>query len=105
MPESIEFAKLFQASVSEGIANTLGRTVMETVRNLLSHPFTTYAEKPADLDRELLTVFGSGATTLEKMITKDLFERLDLHYSNQLDFETSINLARRDMAHGQRESN
>jgi hypothetical protein len=105
MTGSIEFAKLFQASVSEGIANTLGKTIMETVKNLLNHPFAAYAEKPGDFDRELSTVFGSGATTLEKMITKDLFQRLDLHYSNQLDFETSINIARRDMAHSQRVSN
>jgi hypothetical protein len=105
MPGSIEFAKLFQASVSDGLANTLGKTVMETVRNLLNHPFTDYAEKPAELHRELSTVFGSGAVTLEKMISKDLFQRLDLHYSNQLEFEASVNLARRDLAHSQRGSN
>ena len=94
MPKSMEFANTFQLSVGEGIANTLGVSVMETLKNLLNHSFKTYAEKPAEFHRELSRFFGSAAITLEKMITKDLFQRLDLHYSKELEFETSINLAR-----------
>jgi hypothetical protein len=96
MPKPLEFAKIFQISVADGLANTLGASVMETLKNLLNHPFETYAEKPAELHRELSKVFGFGATTLERMITKELFQRLGLHYSNQLDFETGVNLAKHD---------
>ncbi len=99
------FANTFQLSVAEGLANTLGAIVMQTLKNVLSYSFETYAEKPSELHRELSRVFGSGATTLERMITKELFQRLDLHYSNELDFETSINVARRDMILSERGNN
>jgi hypothetical protein len=102
MPKPLEFARIFQVSVAEGLANTLGVSVMETLKTLLNHSFETYAEKPAELHRELSRVFGFGATTLERMITKELFQKLDLHYSTQLDFETSVNLARHDMILSQR---
>jgi len=97
MRESREFANMFQLSVAEGLANTLGEIVMQTLKTLLSYSLETYAEKPSELHRELSRVFGSGATTLERMITKELFQRLNLHYPNELDFEESVNLARRDM--------
>jgi hypothetical protein len=103
--ESLEFANTFQLSVVEGLANTLGSIVMQTLKTLLSHSLETYAEKPIELHRELSRVFGSGATTLERMITKELFQRLSLRYSNELDFETSVNLARRDMILSERGNN
>jgi hypothetical protein len=103
--ESRDFANAFQQSVAEGLANTLGSIVMQTLKTLLSYSLETYAEKPSELHRELSRVFGSGATTLERMITKELFQRLSLRYSNELDFETSVNLARRDMILSERGNN
>jgi hypothetical protein len=103
--ESREFANTFQLSVVDSLANTLGGIVMQTLKTLLSHSLETYAEKPDELHRELSRVFGSGATTLERMITKELFQRLSLRYSNELDFETSINIARRDMMLSERGNN
>jgi len=106
MRESPQFANMFQLSVAEGLANTLGATMMQTLKNVLGHSFETYAEKPLELHRELFKVFGSGATTLERMITKELFQkRLDLHHSNELDFKASVNMARRDMILSQRGNN
>ena len=105
MRQSTGFANTFQLSVAEGLANTLGSIVMQTLKSVLSYPFETYAEKPSELHRELSGVFGSGATTLERMITKELFRRLDLHYSNELDFEQSVNLARRDIVLSARGNN
>ena len=96
---------MFQLSVAQGLANTLGGIVMQTLKNALAYSFATYAEKPLELHRELSRVFGSGATILERMITKELFQRLDLRYSNELDFETSVNLARRDMSLSERGNN
>src|SRR5690348_10673771 len=103
--ESRNFANTFQQSVVEGLANTLGSIVMQTLKTVLSYSLETYAEKPSELHRELSRVFGSGATTLERMITKELFQKLSLRYSNELDFETSVNLARRDMTLSERGNN
>ena len=103
--ESREFANAFQLSVAEGLANTLGAIVMQTLKTVLSYSLEMYAEKPSELHRELSRVFGSGATILERMITKELFQRLSLRYSNELDFETSVNLARRDMILSERGNN
>jgi hypothetical protein len=105
MRESREFANTFQLSVAQGLANTLGEIVMQTLKTVLSHPLETYADKPSELHHELSRVFGSGATTLERMITRELFQRLSLRYSNELDFETSVNLARRDMILSERGNN
>src|SRR6058998_1774295 len=72
MRQSPGFANVFEASVAEGLANTLGAIVMQTLKSVLSYSFEAYAEKPSELHRELSGVFGSGATTLERMITKEL---------------------------------
>jgi len=103
--ESREFANTFQLSVVEGLANTLGSIVMQTLKTLLNYSLETYADKPSELHRELSRVVGSGATTLEHMITKDLFQKLSMRYSNELDFETSVNLARRNMILSERGNN
>ena len=98
----MDFASTFTKSIVEGITNTLGTVVMGSLNNLLRQPLTVYASKPSDLHRDLSRIFGAASITLEKMITKDLFQRLDLRYSNELDFETSINLASRDAMLAQR---
>jgi hypothetical protein len=96
-PQS-DFSSIFQASVKDGLRNTLGETVMLTVVPLLKQTLQTYAEKPGELHRELQFYFGFGALTLERMILKELFQKLNLHYSssNELDFEASIVLARKE---------
>lgn len=95
-----DFASLFQTAVKDGLRNTLGETVMLTVVPLLKQTLQIYAEKPGEFHRELQFYFGFGALTLERMILKELFQKLNLHYpsNNELDFETSIGLARKDLA-------
>ena len=101
-----DFSSIFQASVKDALRNTLGETVMLTIVPLLKQTLQAYAEKPAEFHRELQFYFGFGASTLERMIVKDLFQKLNLHYAsnNELDFETSIGLARKDLALTQRRS-
>ena len=101
-----DFSSMFQASVKDGLRNTLGETVMLTILPLLKQTLQAYAEKPGEFHRELQFYFGFGALTLERMIVKDLFQKLNLHYSstNGLDFETSIGLVRKDLALIQRRS-
>ena len=95
-----DFSNIFQDSVKEGLRNTLGETVMLTILPLLKQSLQTYAEKPSEFHRELQFYFGFGALTLERMIVKELFQKLSLHYtsSSELDFETSIGLARKDLS-------
>ncbi len=94
-----EFTSVFQASVKEGLGNTLGQTVMQALLPLLKQPLQTYAEKPGEFHRDLQFYFGFGAITLEKMIVKELFRKLNLRYptGNELDFETCMGLARKDL--------
>jgi hypothetical protein len=77
---------------------------MLTIVPLLKQTLLIYADKPSEFHRELQFYFGFGASTLERMIVKDLFQKLNLHYpsNNELDFETSIDLARKDLAMVQR---
>ena len=79
---------------------------MLTMVPLLKQTLQAYAEKPGEFHRELQFYFGFGALTLERMIVKDLFQKLNLHHlpNNELDFETSIGLARNDLALIQRRS-
>ena len=95
-----DFSSIFQESVKDGLRNTLGETVMQTLVPLLKQTLQTYAEKPSEFHRELQFYFGLGALTLERMIVKELFQKLNLHYtsSNELDFETSMRLARKDLS-------
>ena len=99
-----DFSSIFQESVREGLRNTLGETVMMTIVPLLKQTLQTYAEKPTEFHRELQFYFGFGALTLERMIVKELFQRLSLHYAsgNELDFEASIGLARKELTSFQR---
>ena len=94
-----DFASVFQASVKEGLRNTLGETVMLTIVPLLKQSLQTYAEKPSEFHRDLQFYFGFGALTLERMIVKDLLHKLNLDYpsGSELDFETCIGLARKDL--------
>ena len=100
MDPNSDFASIFQSSVKDGLRNTLGETVMQTLVPLLKQTLQTYAEKPSEFHRELQFYFGFGALTLERMIVKELFQKLSLHYtsSSELDFQTSIGLARKDLS-------
>ena len=51
---------------------------MQTLVPLLKQTLQTYAEKPSEFHRELQLYFGFGALTLERMIVKELFQKLNL---------------------------
>jgi hypothetical protein len=73
---------------------------MLTLVPLLKQTLQTYSDKPVEFHQELQFYFGFGALTLERMIVKELFQKLNLHYpsGNELDFETSIGIARKDLS-------
>src|SRR5437899_1405051 len=82
------------------IVGSDSRICLQTVLPLLKQMLQTYAENPSEFHRELQFYFGFGGLTLERMIVKELFQKLNLHYtsSNELDFETSMRLARKDLS-------
>ncbi len=56
---------------------------------------TLCARNPRELHKSLRSIFKEGASTLEKLIIKELFRRLSLPYEEQtdFDFEAYVNLA------------
>ena len=52
---------------------------MLTIVPLLKQTLLTYADKPGEFHRELQFYFGFGALTLERMIVKEFFQKLNLH--------------------------
>src|ERR1700751_1516466 len=94
-----DFSTVFQSSVRDSLRDTLGPTVMETLVPLLRQSLKAYAEKPSEFHRDLQFYFGFGALTLERMIVKDLFQKLNLYYptGSELDFETCEGLAKKDL--------
>ena len=56
---------------------------------------TLCANNPGELHKSLRSIFKEGASTLEKLIIKELFRRLSLPYEEQtdFDFEGYVNLA------------
>jgi hypothetical protein len=94
-----DFGAIFQSSVKDSLRDTLGPTVMQTLVPLLRQSLQVYSEKPSEFHRDLQFYFGFGALTLERMIVKDLFQKLNLHYptGSELDFETCVELARKDL--------
>lgn len=73
----------------------LGEDVLQAVRRLIR--LEECAERPDEFHQRLRPVFGDwGAKTLEKMIVKDLFQRLNFSMADRtpFDFERYVNQAR-----------
>lgn len=61
---------------------------------------TLCVNNPGELHKSLRSIFKEGASTLEKLIIKELFRRLSLPYEEQtdFDFEGYVNLAQELLA-------
>ncbi len=93
----VEFATALHDSIRSGIKNTLGEGVMETLLSHLKSPLQSYAVKPREFHNDLYSMFGNAAAvTLERMIVKDLFRKLNVLFprGDDLDFETYVGLAK-----------
>ncbi len=85
----VELATALHDSIRSGIKNTLGEGVMETLLSHLKSPLQSYAAKPREFHNELHSIFGNAAAgTLERMIVKDLFHKLNVLFprGDDLDF-------------------
>ena len=85
------FSSMLQHSVNEGVKAALGQAILGI---LTDQGLFDKVTDPKEFHRKLQTVFGSGATVIEKIIIKDLFRRLNLSYTSQDYFNYGDDLER-----------
>ena len=97
-----------QSELGRGFTETLRTSILESLEDVLGKPalgalsahfnMDRLAEDPTGLHDSLTEVFGNGAVVLEKLIAKELYQRLDLRLggllNNGFDFVGAIRDAR-----------
>jgi hypothetical protein len=78
------FSSMLQLSIGEGIRAALGQAILGVLNG---QGFFNEATDPKEFHRKLQSVFGTGATVLEKIIVKDLFRKLNVPYDSQERFD------------------
>ena len=77
--------------VSEGVKAALGQAILGI---LSGQGLFDNVSDPKEFHRKLQTVFGNGATVIEKIIIKDLFRKLSIPYASQDYFNYGDDLER-----------
>lgn len=85
------FSSMLQLSVNEGVKSALGQAILGILSG--QGMFDNILD-PKEFHRKLQTVFGNGATVIEKIIIKDLFHKLSLPYTSQDSFNYGDDLER-----------
>jgi hypothetical protein len=85
------FSSMLQHSVNEGVKAALGQAILGI---LTDQGLFDKVTDPKEFHRKLATVFGNGATVIEKIIIKDLFRKLSLPYTSQDYFNYGDDLER-----------
>lgn len=85
------FASMLHHSVSEGVKAALGQAILGI---LSGQGLFDNVSDPKEFHRKLQTVFGNGATVIEKIIIKDLFRKLSIPYASQDYFNYGDDLER-----------
>jgi hypothetical protein len=78
------FSSLLRDSVGDGIRGALGQAILGV---LADQGLFDKASDPKEFHMKLQSVFGNGATVIEKVIIKDLFRKLNIPYTLQGPFE------------------
>ncbi len=78
------FSSMLQLSIGEGVRAALGEAILGVLNG---QGLFNEATTPKEFHRKLQTVFGNGATVLEKVIIKDLFRKLNIQYNSQEHFD------------------
>jgi hypothetical protein len=74
------FSSLLRGSIDDGIRGALGQAILGVLAN---QGLFDEAADPKQFQMKLQSVFGNGATVLEKVIVKDLFRKLNIPYTPQ----------------------
>ncbi len=78
------FSSMLQLSIGEGVRAALGQAILGVLNG---QGLFNEATSPKEFHKKLQTVFGNGATVLEKVIVKDLFRKLNIPYNSQEPFD------------------
>ena len=74
------FSSLLNDSIGDGIRGALGQAILGV---LTDQGLFDKASNPKEFQIKLQSVFGNGATVIEKVIIKDLFRKLNIPYTFQ----------------------
>ena len=87
------FYSLLTGVVCDAIASALGRYVLDV---LASKGLLDNSDNAKEFDRGLQSLFGNGASVLEKIVVKDLYRKLSIPYNSdaRFDYEKSLETAR-----------
>jgi hypothetical protein len=78
------FSSMSQLSIGEGVRAALGQAILGVLNG---QGLFNEATDPKEFHKKLQSVFGNGATVLEKVIVKDLFRKLNIPYNMQERFD------------------
>ena len=84
------FSSVLIDSICESLKDTLGPDVLQILE---SKGLLDNSEHPQDFHRKLASVFGNGATVLERVIVRELFRKLGLPTNRNLPFDFFESLA------------
>jgi len=87
------FSSVLVNTVREALENALGRNVLEI---LASKGLLDDAGNSLEFDRKLQSLFGNGATVVERIVVKDLNRKLGIPYNSEvrLDYRKSLETAK-----------
>lgn len=84
--EANNLSDVISDCIQTGIRNVLGEPVLQAVRTRVS--LDNCARKPVEFHDQLVPVFGRwGAVILEKVIVRELFQRLNIPFAERGSFE------------------
>jgi hypothetical protein len=91
------FLSLLSDSIGDGIRGALGQAILGV---LTDQGLFDKASNPKEFHKKLQSVFGYGATVIEKVVIKDLFRKLNLLYNTHgpFDYGEALETARETCA-------
>ena len=87
------FSSVLVSTVREVVGDALGRNVLEI---LTSKGLLDASNNAKEFDLKLQSLFGNGATVLERIVVKDLNRKLGIPYDSEarFDYEKSLETAK-----------
>lgn len=84
------FSSVLIDAICESLKDALGPDVLEI---LVSKGLLDNSKHPQEFHRKLASIFGNGASVLERVIVKELFRKLGLPTNGNLPFDFFESLA------------
>ena len=98
MQSNTNFSEEFYESVVAGLKNVIGESPMKAA--IYHIGFSRSTASPEEFSGGLRRVFGPGSAVLEKIVAKELYQRLGLRFqdANNFDFASYVKRAREAFA-------